>query len=77
MSYTYRHKKTKATITTTNKVHGKNWELVEDEKVEGNTFQDDTPEDDTPEDDTAEETPSEPAEEVPAPKPKTSRRGKK
>ena len=29
MSYTYLNKKNGEKITTTNKVHGKNWELVE------------------------------------------------
>lgn len=68
MAYRYRNVKTGETITTTNRVGGKNWAPVEDPVVA-------PPVDDTPEEAPAEET----AEEAPVEKPaaKTTRKGKK
>lgn len=82
MVYTYRNKRTKAVINTSNKVTGKNWELVEDadpEQNSGEGFEEDTFEEDTIEDDPVKEeiNQTEVAEKAPAAKPKASRRGKK
>lgn len=83
MAYKYRNVKTNETITTTNKVSGKNWEPLEDDILEDDFNEDETPKDETPEDEIFEdetpevEDPEATVEEVPAAKPKTSRRGKK
>jgi len=82
MGYTYRNKKTGETINTTNKINGKNWELVEDtdsQMTNGEYFEEDIFEDEIHEDTTGEEETeqTEVAEEAPVEKPKTSRQGKK
>ena len=82
MGYTYRNKKTKEVINTTNKVTGKNWELVENANPKlpnGEHSEEDTFEEDTFEDDAVEEEPNqtEAVEKAPPAKPKASRRGKK
>lgn len=84
MTYTYRNKKTGEEIVTSNKVHGKNWELVEDDlDHEAENYEDPFAED--PDQDTEQENPAEEPEqedhiqepeETAAPKPKT-RRSKK
>ncbi len=73
MSYRYKNLKTKETITTSNKVSGKNWELLEDTTVDISA--DDIPDEGTVADDIPDEEPA--AEEPPIEKPKTTRRGKK
>lgn len=62
MAYMYRNLKTKETITTSNKVFGKNWEQIEDDPEVPGT------------EEASEETVEE---EAPAAPPKASRRGKK
>lgn len=67
MSYKYRNVKTKEVITTTNRVSGKNWELVEDDAKQPDMT--DTRPEDSEEMGVVEEIPKEPK--------KASRRGKK
>lgn len=72
MAYTYRNRKTGDTVTTTNRVSGKNWESME-EKLQQ------PPEDDYMAEDPLGEAPEENAvaEDTPTEKPKAARRGKK
>lgn len=81
MAYKYRNTKTNNVITTTNKVSGKNWAPIEDAQKSPvgddsleNDLVDETSEDDPVEDNSEEESV---AEEVPAAKPKATRRSKK
>lgn len=70
MTFMYRNRKTGDTITTSNRVKGRNWEPIEDNQQPSV--------DESPEDDTFEETPEEEiTSEVPPERPKASRRGKK
>ncbi|MBR4291684.1 MAG: hypothetical protein IKT52_13770 [Oscillospiraceae bacterium] len=65
MGYTYRNKKTKEVINTSNKVTGKNWELVEDtdsQMTNGEGFEEDAFEDKIPEDTAGEDFEEEPLE---------------
>ena len=73
MTYRYRNLKTKETITTSNKISGQNWELIEDNPQV--PAMEEAPEEETPEGETPEE--ETPEEETPAAPARTTRRGKK
>lgn len=77
MTYTYRNKKTGEQIVTSNKVTGKNWEPVEEEALYTADDMEDPYEDVFCEDPVEEAFEAVPVEETPAPKAKSSRKGKK
>lgn len=73
MKYKYRNVKTGETVTTNNRVSGKNWELVEDTTIQPPV--DAIPDEETSEDGISDEEPS--VEEIPVEKSEATRRGKK
>lgn len=83
MKYRYRNVKTGETVTTSNRVSGKNWELVDEPDIlhsADTDIEDDVPDEEVhgkelTEDDIPDEEPT--VDEVPEEKPKTTRRGKK